>query len=553
MSNASYTPRKVNRSLSQFVFAWLRSFPWRSFLASLPFLFVSLFFANLFSGPGEETRSPQFLKIQLSKAIADEDFETARLVLQRHLQANTKDPEARLQMAQVLDLLGRREEAVRMMRALAFPEVESLSFIEPALEMATNLASEEGAAEMAEILADPNRPTDRSEAIRRRFRTADPRAAHWLVAKHFIPQLETGMADADRADFMDLLDWLYLLSPRDVELAKLYVTQLIRVKRFNESLPVLVQLMPLAPGVGLQAAILARKIGSETRARSYATYSCEQFTKLREKYPRRADIAVAKAKCHIFLEQFPPAIEVLNDALASSQDQTERAEIREVIANSYAHWVETINLKPFKTTEDRVEILRILGAALALTPGHEVILHLIADQVLGSLRDTDPEVIALSKSLVRGSSPGISHFIIGTGAMLRGDDAAGLVHLEIAAQTMPHSDMILNNLACVIAKRQDGDLRRALKLVETAIRRSPKPSPYFLDTRGQVLCKLGRWQDAIPDLEAVLPVPPLALEAHRSLAQCFAELGSHQLSAQHQSEVARLEAAKRNEEKGSSP
>lgn len=553
MSEASYTPRKVNRSLSQFVYAWVRSFPWRRFVASLPFVFVSLFFADLFSRPGEETGSPQFLKIQLSQAIADEDFETARLVLQRHLQTNTKDPEGRLQMAQVLDLLGRQEEAVRMMQALAFPDAESLSLIEPAPELATNLASEEGAAEMAEILSDPNRPTDRGEAIRRRFRTADPRAGHWLVAKHYIPQLETGMSDADRADFMDLLDWLYLLTPRDVELAKLYVTQLIRAKRFNESLPVLVQLMPRAPGVGLQAAILARKIGSETRARSYASYSCDQFAKLREKYPRRADIAVAKAKCHIFLEQFPPAIEVLNDALAVSHDLKEKEEIREVIANSYAHWVETINIKPLKTTEDRVQILRILEAALALAPGHEVILHLIADQVLGSLRETDPEVIALSKSLVRGSSPGISHFIIGTGAMLRGNDAAGLVHLEIAARTMPHSDMILNNLACVIAKRQDGDLERALKLVETAIRRSPKPSPYFFDTRGQVLCKLGRWQDAIPDLESVLSAPPLALEAHRSLARCFANLGAQKLSLQHQSEVARLEAAKAKSPDGSTP
>lgn len=553
MSDASYTPQKVNRSFSQFVFAWLRSFPWRRFLVSLPFLFVSVFFANLFSRPGDPTRTQQFLKVQLAKAIEGEDFETARLVLQRHLQGNTRDPEARLQMAQVVDMLGRREEAVRMMRALAFPEVESLPFIEPAVEMAVNLASEEGAGEVAEILADPNRPTDRGEAIRRRFRTAEPRAAHWLVAKYYIPQLETGMSDADRADFMDLLDWLYLLSPGDVELAKLYVTQLIRAKRFNESLPVLVQLMPLAPGVGLQAAILARKIGSETRARSYATYSCEQFAKLREKQPRRADIAVAKAKCHVFLEQFPAAIDVLNDALENSLDAKEKAEIRAVIAHAYAHWVETINMKPRKTTDDRVQILSILGAALPLAPDNEVLLHLIADQVLASLPDSDPQVIALSKSLVRGSSPGISHFIIGTGSMLRGDDETGRVHLEIAAETMPQSDMILNNLACVIAKRQDGDLERALKLVETAIRRSPKPSPYFLDTRGQVLCKLGRWKDAVPDLEAVLSVPSLALGAHRSLAECFKQLGSAKLSAHHRAEVARLEALLKKPVDGSTP
>lgn len=540
MSDASYTPQKVNRSFSQFVFAWLRSFPWRRFLASLPFLFVSVFFAKLFSHPGDPTRTQQLLKGQLAKAIEDEDFETARLVLQRHLRGNTRDPEARLRMAQVLDLLGRREEAIRMMRALAFPEVESLPFIEPAVEMSLNLAGE--AVEVAEILADPSRPTDRGEAIRRRFRTAEPRAAHWLVAKYYIPQLETGMSDADRADFMDLLDWLYLLSPGDVELAKLYVTQLIRAKRFNESLPVLVRLMPLAPGVGLQAAILARKIGAETRARSYATYSCEQFAKLREKQPRRADIAVAKAKCHVFLEQFPAAIDVLNDALQVSQDPQEKAEIREVIAHAYAHWVETINMKPRKTTDDRVQMLSILGAALPLAPDNEVLLHLVADQVLASLPDSDPQVIALSKALVRGSSPGISHFIIGTGSMLRGDDETGRLHLEIAAEKMPQSDMILNNLACVIAKRQDGDLARALKLIETAIRRSPKPSPYFLDTRGQVLCKLGRWKDAVPDLEAVLSVPALALGAHRSLAVCFQQLGSAKLSAQHRAEVARLEA-----------
>ncbi len=57
--------------------------------------------------------------------------------------------------------------------------------------------------------------------------------------------------------------------------------------------------------------------------------------------------------------------------------------------------------------------------------------------------------------------------------------------------------------------------------------------PYFRDTRGQILVKLGRYQDAIPDLEVALQAPELAKDVHRALALAYEGLGLKDLAEAH--------------------
>ena len=55
----------------------------------------------------------------------------------------------------------------------------------------------------------------------------------------------------------------------------------------------------------------------------------------------------------------------------------------------------------------------------------------------------------------------------------------------------------------------------------------------FRDTRGQILAKMGRWKEALADLEAALPSAPRSTELHRTLAEVYTHLGVPGMAAEH--------------------
>ena len=74
----------------------------------------------------------------------------------------------------------------------------------------------------------------------------------------------------------------------------------------------------------------------------------------------------------------------------------------------------------------------------------------------------------------------------------------------------PRHAVLLNNLAWLISSTPPIELDRALVLANQALAMKPG-DPAFRGTRGEVLAKLGREKEAIPDLKAALdakPVPP---------------------------------------------
>jgi|694.fasta_scaffold15863_3 tetratricopeptide (TPR) repeat protein len=517
--------------LYRFWWAWLSSFPWIRLVAAVPFIACLFLFGLVFARRGDDVRRQQFLQTQLSRAMSSEDFDRARLVLRRQLQMNPTNPVARLQMGSVLEEMGRKEEAVRWMRALAFPDTETAP--PPVEEEAVDQAA--GADVPADSQTEPASLTTTQQLAVKDPRRGDERAARWLITKHYYPQIEERktLGKEEQAEFMELLRWLTEENPDDEEIAALYVSQLLALGRRAEALPILVSLIPKAPGVGLQAAVVARDLGNRTQAIGYARHSLVEFQKLLKSKPDDPELSVAAAQCHVFLEQHSEAVLLLQQAFLKCENPDHKVELQKVISRSLVSWASEMTLKPSKTLDDRLRILQILQGALQMTPNDPFVLQMVSDQILESLGENDPKYAALRESLIQGTSPGVSHFIRGTALMLKGDENGAQTHLELAAEQLPNSHVILNNLACVIAKRQDGDFERALKLSQAAIEKSPIFNPYFIDTRGQILCKLGRFKEAIPDLEKAILVPELAQDAHLALAECYQKLGLDDLGKQH--------------------
>ena len=57
--------------------------------------------------------------------------------------------------------------------------------------------------------------------------------------------------------------------------------------------------------------------------------------------------------------------------------------------------------------------------------------------------------------------------------------------------------------------------------------------PMFRDTRGAVLAKMGRWKEALTDLQAALPGYPKNPDLHRRLAEAYEHVGAADMAAQH--------------------
>ncbi len=106
-----------------------------------------------------------------------------------------------------------------------------------------------------------------------------------------------------------------------------------------------------------------------------------------------------------------------------------------------------------------------------------------------------------------------------------------------------------NNLAWVLTKREQAvrdaaaekgetlpldevELERALTAVNRALRLMPNEYR-FRETRGQVLVKLGQWQEAIEDLEYAVNGMPEEAAIHLGLATAYRAVGEEQLAEIH--------------------
>jgi Flp pilus assembly protein TadD len=92
----------------------------------------------------------------------------------------------------------------------------------------------------------------------------------------------------------------------------------------------------------------------------------------------------------------------------------------------------------------------------------------------------------------------------------------------------------LNDLAWLLAHHEPIDLERALALVDKAIEIEPR-NVHFRDTRGHVLAKLNRWQDAVVELEQAVNGLPGNRGTHAVLAQTYDNLGNKELADAHRS------------------
>jgi Tfp pilus assembly protein PilF len=144
----------------------------------------------------------------------------------------------------------------------------------------------------------------------------------------------------------------------------------------------------------------------------------------------------------------------------------------------------------------------------------------------------------LEQQIVEGNSIALAHFALGAAKWMDGDQGAALWHTERALQLQPNLTDVANNFAWLLAQGESPDLSRALVMIDAALQKQPGDYRY-LDTRGTILMKLQRWEDALTDFESILPRVPARDRAgvHQNLAEIYSRLGRTELADRHRSEA----------------
>lgn len=119
-----------------------------------------------------------------------------------------------------------------------------------------------------------------------------------------------------------------------------------------------------------------------------------------------------------------------------------------------------------------------------------------------------------------------------TSAAAQGDIANARAAFQRLVDGEAATPVVWNNYAWTLLQEPDPDPQGALEAVGRALDGAPDDFR-FRETRGQVMIALGRWKDAISDLEYALNGLPDAPEVHRSLATAYEATAQHHLADIH--------------------
>ena len=205
--------------------------------------------------------------------------------------------------------------------------------------------------------------------------------------------------------------------------------------------------------------------------------------------------------------------------------------VREALATLCVNWADWLS-RSGKATPN--QLLEVVEKGLAYDPKNGYLLVRLSD--LFQTPGVDKERLRGRFQQMEGEKDlaVLAHFALGNESWQKGEAAAAREHWEKALKGEVPMPLAANNLAYALAYTEPKDAARALEVIDKALKDAPK-EPRLLGTRGQVLNQLGRWKDAVGDLELALSTGTRSVGLHRALADAYEHLGMAEKSAEHRS------------------
>jgi tetratricopeptide (TPR) repeat protein len=218
------------------------------------------------------------------------------------------------------------------------------------------------------------------------------------------------------------------------------------------------------------------------------------------------------------------------------------------LAEIYVRWWDTLQVLDTQPGEKVTPRLDLLLRGLKVDPRNAAILsRLLAaarrDDAIG-----DDALAELRRLVLDKDHKTPAYVVLGSAEYVRGNVDAALKYLEQAYRLDPEADVTLNNLAWVLATAPKPDLERALKLAEAAVSLTDG-AVRTRETRLRILVRLGRWDDALHDVEVCESTYRGRADFHRLAAEVYEHLKLNAPAEEHRRQAEELEALQSEREK----
>lgn len=293
------------------------------------------------------------------------------------------------------------------------------------------------------------------------------------------------------------------------------------------------------PSLHLLAADLAGGLGDMRSRERHAISAAAHFERLAENVEvpesERSEAQRSWAKAEIMLQNFEDAREVLRDGrtLFADASEDDGGEWKSLLLQT---WMGPIR-QQLARNESEAVMRQLLEAAEEVGPNRELVESAgsLVARAEGALRE---ELEGFYERMVETSESTLDMQVaLGSMALALARPEDGLTHLERAVEEAPNHVIALNNLGYgLVFLAEPPQLEKGLELLDRAVaagQKTGKIPPNVWETRGQILGKLGRWKEAVIDLERALRNLPGHVEIHRTLAQAYGQLDQQMLAEQH--------------------
>ncbi len=467
---------------------WLFLAGWRRgkfvyLLQGLPalagFLAALAFAATVVLTPSDQQN--QWYERLAEPAVRSRDWPTARLVLERLARQNPDRPDYRFELGLVYWGDGNPQRALTLIRSVA---------------------------------------PDRGHGYA---------PAHIWLAKQMLhspqpgPQLrETAIAHLLKA----------LQSQPDAVEARAVLGQLYAQTKetLPDALTHLLAVQPQRPELALVLARVYQQMGERQRARTWAETARQVFRSRIDIARDDHDARFKLADALLLLDDYAAGVGALHQGLLLANTDPHRLAFRFALGRTYALWARSLP----GTAEAKGRRLALIEEGLQVEPRSPELLLLLGETTRLDGPEADKSRALLQALLARGQATATLHMVLGADAYRRDKPDEARLHFDQANRLDPRMPEVANNLAWVLAGSGDKEeLPRALELINAVVGQAPN-NAHFRETRGQIYAKMGRWKEAVADLEAALPGMSDGKNVHRTLAEAYKQLGLAEIAAEHE-------------------
>ena len=367
---------------------------------------------------------------------------------------------------------------------------------------------------------------DRARQIMQRIAPEQERGypdAHLWLARD-LAQSKSGMSPKSKKSLQHHLTHA-LRSPRESSDAhRMLGLMLLQDEQLDQALPHLEAAAASRPDVRVRLGQVHAMRGERAKAVAQWRTALAEYSQIVREWPADTDSRLYLAECNILLGRLDDAEEVLR---ASATDQKPRI-LQKLIAvhlTKFDRFLQQDRARPEKA-------LALLLDADELDPNNPQVLNRMSQ--LADISDATRDMVRqlLQRRVAKGESPANVRFVLGVIAAAEGEFETATYHYERSLAQGSATMVLMNNLAWSLANSNPPDLNRALQLVEKSLQMAPH-HPLVMDTRGQILAKLGRWNDCIADLEKALPALADRAPVHDTLALAYEKIQLPEVAQLH--------------------